>query len=188
MTTTTSYGTWTNRVHQFSTGPDADVIDYINGGDSDWRELLESSGALKEIQQEYRRKIEGALPDSISLCGKEFIGPAGPVDGEFDDYPTTESGSLDFAAMIEDIDLAEIIDRNEPITLEDIGRNELKSTAKEPAKVASKAMSRLGVKPAYGYHPNPTSGRPQALYRAGDVRDALASRPGQGARTDKTGE
>ena len=185
---TTSYGTWTNRVDIYSTGPDADVLDHINGGDSDWRELLQSSGALARIQAEYRDAIEQALPDGISLCGEEFIGPWQPEDGEFDGYPTDEHDALNFAAMVEEIDLAAIVDRNEPLTLEDIGRDEMKSKAKEPAKAASKAMSRLGVKPAYGYHPNPDSGRPQALYRAGDVRQALAARPGQGARTDKAGE
>ena len=188
MTTTTSYGTWTNRVNTYSTGPDADVLDYINGGDSDWQELLEASGALARIQAEYRDAIDRVLPDGVSLCGTEFIGPWQPEDGEFDGYPTDEHDNLDFAAMVEDIDLADIIDRNEPLTLADIARDELKSNAKEPAKAASKAMSRLGVKPAYGYQPNPDSGRPQALYRAGDVRQALASRPGQGTRTDKAVE
>ncbi|MEU9703043.1 hypothetical protein [Streptomyces sp. NPDC047981] len=183
--TTTSYGTWCNRVNASSTSPDVDILDFINGGDSDWQQLLESSGALDEIQLEYRRRIDAALPDSISLCGEEFIGPWQPEDGEFDGYPADADGFLDFAAMVEDIDLGAIVERNEPLTLEAIGRDEMRSTAKEPAKAASKAMSRLGVKPAYGYHPNPDSGRPQAYYRAGDVRDALAARPGQGARTDK---
>lgn len=185
MTTTTSYGTWSSRVNTYSTSPDADVLDFINGGDSDWRELLESSGALERIQAEYRDAIDAALPAGVSLCGDEFIGPAETDEGEFDGYPVDDMGDLDFAAMVEDIDLAAIVDRNEPVTLEDIGRDELRSKAKEPGKAASKEMSRLGVKPAYGYHPNPDSGRPQALYRAGDVREALAARPGQGTRTDK---
>ncbi|GAA2770483.1 hypothetical protein [Streptomyces showdoensis] len=188
MSTTTSYGTWTNRVNNYSTSPDADVLDYINGGDSDWQELLEASGALSRIQSEYRDAIEAVLPPGISLCGDEFIGPWQPAEDEFDGYPVDELDNLDFAAMVQEIDLASIVDRNEPLTLEDIGRDELKSTAKEPAKAASKAMSRLQVKPAYGYHPHPGSGRPQALYRAEDVRTALATRPGQGARTDKAGE
>lgn len=183
MTTTTSYGTWCNRVNQYSTSPDSDVLDYINGGDSDWQTLLDESGALEQIQREYRQAIENALPDDVSLCGDEFIGPAYPEDGEFDGYPTDEHGALDFAAMVEGIDLEEIVERNDPLTLEAIGRWELKSQAQNPAKAASKAMSRLGVKP-FTYHPHPESGRPQALYRAGDVRNALGNRPGRGTRTD----
>lgn len=184
-TTTTSYGTWCNRVAPFSTSPDVDVIDFINGGDADWREMLEESGALDQIQREYRDAINAALPDDISLCGDEFIGPAYPEDGEFDDYPHDEFDSLDFKAMVEDIDLTEIVERNEPLTAENIGRWELKSQAKDPAKVASSTMKRLGVKP-FHYMPHPESGRPQALYRAGEVRAAIAKRPGQGSRTDLT--
>ncbi|MFF0629784.1 hypothetical protein [Streptomyces sp. NPDC004296] len=182
-TTTTSYGTWCNQVAPYSTSPDADVLDYINGGDSDWQQLLEASGALDQIQREYRDAINAALPDSISLCGDEFIGPAYPEDDEFDGYPRDEIGRLDFKAMVEDINLGEIVERNEPLTAEEIGRWELKSEAKDPAKSASRTMQRLGVKP-FHYRQHPESGRPQALYRAGEVRAAIAERPGRGARTD----
>lgn len=182
-TTTTSYGTWCNCVNRFSTSPDADLLDYINGGDADWRQMLDESGALAQIQSEYRDAINAALPDDVSLCGDEFIGPAYPEDDEFDGYPTDDFDSLDFAAMVEDIDLEAIIERNDPLTAEHIGRWELKSRAKDPAKVASSTMKRLGVKP-FHYMPHPKSGRPQALYRAGEVRTAIAKRPGQGSRTD----
>ncbi|MFJ2110575.1 hypothetical protein ACIOEX_01380 [Streptomyces sp. NPDC087850] len=180
--TNSSYGTWTNRVNTFSTSPDADVLDYINGGDSDWQELLERTGALARIQSEYRAAIEAALPAGVSLCGDEFIGPAEPDDGEFDDYPQDEFGGLDFAAMAEDIDLAPIVERNEPITLEEIGRDYLESKAKNPANTGSKMMSRLKKKP-FVYLPHPDSGRPLAYYLTGEVQDALAQRPGPGSRT-----
>lgn len=183
-TTTTGYGTWCNSVHQYSTSPDADVLDYINGGDSDWRDLLEKSGALEKIQIEYRKAIDEVLPPSISLCGDEFIGPAYPEDDEFDGYPADEYGGLDLKAMIEDIDLEPIVERNDPMTLEEIGRWVLESTAKDPGKAASRAMSRLGVK-AFNYQPHPGSGRPQAIYLKGEVQAALAARPGRGTRTDK---
>ncbi|MEU9760304.1 hypothetical protein [Streptomyces sp. NPDC047987] len=185
MTTTTSYGTWSNRINTFSTGPDADVLDYIGGGDADWRELLEVSGALAEITKAYRDAIEGALPAGVSLCGEEFIGPAYPDGGEFDGYPVDEDGRLDIAACVEDIDLAQIVEWHDPLTLEDIARDELKSTAKEPTKAASRTMSRLGVK-AFYYGPNPESGRLQSYFRAGEVREALAKRPGKGNRTERT--
>lgn len=182
-TTTTSYGTWCNQVSPYSTSPDADVVDYIGGGDSDWLELVEKSGALEEMQSDYRAAINEALPPSISLCGDEFIGPAYPEDGEFDGYPIDEYGGLDLKALLEDIDLADIVDRNDPLTLDSIGRWELKSQAANPAKAAAAAMSRLGLKP-YTYVPNADSGRPQAVYLAGPVRKALAERPGRGTRTD----
>jgi len=180
--TTTSYGTWCN-VYQYSLSPDTDVLDYINGGDNAWQSLLDASGLLKEIQQEYRDAINEALPPSVSLCGDEFIGPYQPDEGEFADYPADEFGGLDLKALIEPIDLEPIVDRNEPLTLEDIGRWELKSTAKNPAKTASGVLSKLKVKP-FAYVPHPASGRPQAIYRKADVRAALAARPGRGTRTD----
>lgn len=181
--TTTSYGTWCNQVSPYSTSPDVDVVDFIGGADSDWQELVEKSGALEEMQAGFRAAIDAALPDSISLCGDEFIGPAYPDDDEFDGYPTDEHGALDLKACLEDIDLTAIVEACEPVTLEEIGRWELKSEAKDPAKVASKVMSRLGLKP-YTYLPHPESGRPQAIYLKGTVREALAKRPGRGKRTD----
>lgn len=175
MTTTTSYGTWSSRVNTYETGP-AQVIDnYINGGDDAWRELLMTSGALAEIERDYRNAIDTALPADISLCGDEFIGPAYPEDGEFDGYPVDDNGDLDFADIIESIDLAEIIEANEPITLEEIGRDILESKSQNPAKAASVAMGRLALKPQ-AYVPHPESGRPQAIYLTGTVRRALAGR------------
>lgn len=48
---------------------------------------------------------------------------------------------------------------------------------------ARKLLSRWEVRAAE-YRPHPESRRPQALYRADDVRTAHANRPGRGARTD----
>lgn len=183
--TTTSYGTWCNQVNQYSTSPDSDVLDYINGGGNAWQELLEASGALQLIQDEYREAINDALPDSVALSGDEFIGPAEPDDDEFANYPATKHGELDLKAIVENIDLQAIVERNEPLTLEEIGRFEMKSTAKEPAKAASKAMSRLGLKP-HAYVPHPESNRPQAIYLKGALREALANRPGKGNHNPKT--
>ena len=47
---------------------------------------------------------------------------------------------------------------------------------------ARRTLSRWGVR-AVAYRPGP-SGRPQAYYRADEVRAAHAARPGKGARTD----
>ncbi|MDP5310435.1 hypothetical protein [Streptomyces poriferorum] len=181
--TTTSYGTWCNRVNSTSTSPDSDVLDYINGGDNAWQERLHASGAVTLIQSEYRDAINAALPDSVSLCGDEFIGPADPEDDEFEGYPTDEYGTLDFATLVEDINLEPIVDRNDPLTLEEIGRWEMKSTAKEPAKVASMAMKRAGLKP-HVYLPHPESNRPQAIFLKGAVVTALTTRPRQASHSN----
>lgn len=112
--TTTSYGTWCNRVDSLSTSPDDDVVNYVDGGDPGWRDQVKSSGALARMLAAYRSEIESRLPPDISLSGNEFIGPASPDDGEFDGYPQDEDGRLDFAAMVEGIDLDEIVDRYNP--------------------------------------------------------------------------
>lgn len=185
ITTTTVYGTWCNRVAQYSTSPDADVNDYVNGGDPEWVQRLEDSGALDAIKSEYRAAINAALPPDVALCGEQFIGPAYPENGEFDGYPQDEDGFLDLEAICGNIDLGPIVERNDPVTLEEIGLWHMNSKANNPAKAASAAMSRAGLKP-YTYLPNPTSGRPQAIYLKGDVEAALAKRPGRGKRTDPT--
>lgn len=179
MTTTTTYGTWCNRINTYSTSPDADVVDYLNGGDNHWQTLVEKSGALDEMTSAYRAAISAALPPSISLCGDEFVGPWQPADDEFDGYPVDEDGALDLKAMIEDIDLDPIVEWHDPLTLEDIGRWELKSQAANPAKAASAAMARLKLKP-FAHVPHPESGRIQSIYLAGPVREALKARPGKG--------
>ncbi|MFE4857400.1 hypothetical protein [Streptomyces sp. NPDC056670] len=187
MTATTGYGSWCNRVSQYSTSPEADIRDFINGGDNAWQIMLEESGALEEIQDAYRRAIDAVLPPSVSLCGNDFLGPADPADDEWAGYPTDETGALAFEELITDIDLGEIVDRYDPYTLEQIGRELLGSKAKNPAKSASGVVSKLGLKP-FTYYRDPDSKRPQALYYAGVVREALAKRPGQGARTDRAEE
>jgi hypothetical protein len=181
MTTTTSYGTWSSRVNTYESSPEDGINAYL--GDADPADY-----DMDAVYAAYRQAIEDALPADVSLCGNEFIGPAHPEEGEFDDHPADEDGSLDIGAIIEDLDFdtAAAFERYELYTLDSIGRWILESQAKDPAKAAAAAMSRLGLKP-FAYRPHPDSGRAQAWYRVGDVRDALAARPGQGARTDKAG-
>lgn len=181
--TTTSYGTWCNQASTYSTSPEADILDYINGGDSEWRSLMAASGALEAIQDDYRAAINEALPGSVSLSGDEFIGPYQPDDDEWEGYPVDEFGSLDIKAICEGIDLEPILQRHDIITLEDIGRFELKSKAKNPSSAASQAMRRLGIKPISRCQID-GEGQPIAVYNAKEVRKALANRPGRGTRTD----
>lgn len=137
---------------------------------------------VDDVRSERRRVLENAV-ECGAAGGDEFIGPAEPEDGEFDDYPTDEHGALDFEALFEDIDLEPIVERNDPLTLEEIGLWEMKSTAKEPAKVASLAMKRAGLKP-HTYLPHPESNRPQAIFLKGAVVKALANRPRQGSHSN----
>jgi len=97
MTTTTSYGTWCNRVDPYSTSLEASVEDALGdfAGDYDTDGLVAA----------YRRAINEALPPSVSLCGDEFIGPWKAEHGEFDDYPHDEYGGLDIRAIIGGVDL-----------------------------------------------------------------------------------
>ncbi|EDY53065.1 hypothetical protein [Streptomyces clavuligerus] len=182
--TTTDYGTWCNQVREDSTSPDDDVTEYALTGDRERCERIEKSGVLEEMQHAYRKAIAAALPPGITLTGDEFIGPAYPEDDEFDAYPHTRAGALDFAAMVEDIDLAPIVEDWEPLTLEEIGRGLMQSKAADPAKAASRAMQRAGLKPDT-YLPHPHSGRPQAIYFRGRVREALAQRPGRSWRAQR---
>lgn len=184
--TTTGYGTWGNNIDAHSDGLDDDVATALGDFAHDYD--------VEAITTDWAKAINEALPPHVTLTGNEFIGPAYAKDQEFDGYPMQDvpagledevEGALDIKAIVESVDFWAIAERHQLLTLEDIGRDLLKSQAKEPAKAASKTMHRLGVKPAV-YRPHPDSGRPQAVYRAGDVKEALASRPGQGARTDRT--
>ena len=114
MTTTTSYGTWCNRVAPFNSDVASSVADAVSGGDADWHDRMEAAGAFDAIEIEYRCAIDAALPPEISLCGEEFIGPAYDEDcGDWSDYPHTEIGDLDYAAIVEGIDLMAIVERHD---------------------------------------------------------------------------
>lgn len=114
MTTTTSYGTWNNHGDRSNLTVEATVTDFINGGDSEWRERCEKSGAFDAMVDDYRQAIADALPDGVSIAGNDFYGPYYAADKDFDGYPVDEDGDLDIAAIIADIDLGEIVDRHDP--------------------------------------------------------------------------
>ena len=110
MTTTTSYGTWYNHTGHNPT-PGADILDAINGGDEDWRERMQTSGALDRIETSWRQAIQSALPVGVTLAGNEFIGPY--ENRGFPGYPTDEDGGLDIKAIVEDIDLMAIVEAHD---------------------------------------------------------------------------
>lgn len=107
MTTTTSYGTWCNHGDHSNVTVEASVLDFISGGDDEWRDLMESSGALGHVVDDYRDEINDALPEGVRLAGNEFYGPAYEKDFAWE-------GELDIAEIIEEIDLGEIVERHDP--------------------------------------------------------------------------
>lgn len=106
MTTTTNYGTWNNRVAPYSLTVENYVTDAFGSYGTD-------DFDFDAIVAEYRTAIDTALPDGVSLCGDEFIGPAYDADCDFTGYPTNEDGGLDIKAIVEDIDLWAIIERHD---------------------------------------------------------------------------
>lgn len=107
MVTTTSYGTWNNYGDRSNSTVEATIADFINGGDDDWRERVETSGALEKMAADYRAEINKALPDSVSLCGNEFIGPYYATDYDWD-------GDLNISEIIASVDLDAIVERHAP--------------------------------------------------------------------------
>jgi hypothetical protein len=75
MSTTTSYGTWSN----YETGVVGirdTVAGFIEGGGTKWVEEMIASGAFERVVDDYRDAINGHLPDGFSLAGDDFYGPA----------------------------------------------------------------------------------------------------------------
>lgn len=107
MVTTTGYGTWNNHGDRSNLTVEATIADFINGGDDDWRERIETSGAFEKMAADYRAEINEALPDGVSLCGNEFIGPYYAADCDWD-------GDLDISGIIGSVDLGAIVERHDP--------------------------------------------------------------------------
>lgn len=105
MATTTSYGTWCNRIESLSLSVENTVADYLG----DFVDDYDFDGVVAE----YRGAINDALPDSVILSGNEFIGPYYDADQDFDGYPTDEGGFLDLKAIVDGIDLDEIAARHD---------------------------------------------------------------------------
>lgn len=104
MVTTTDYGSWTNYTDALNIG--TTVLDYVNGADSDWQQRMEASGAMAAIERDYADAINAALPDGVALCGDQFIGPFYDADCHWE-------GELDIKEIIENVDLAAIVERHD---------------------------------------------------------------------------
>lgn len=103
--TTTTYGTWCNRVDPDSLTVEQTVTEAFGSEGYDGFDI-------DAIVREYRSAINDALPDSVTLSGDEFIGPYNDEDCHFDGYPTTETGALDIKEIVDGVDLWKIINRH----------------------------------------------------------------------------
>lgn len=107
MTTTTGYGTWNNHGDRTALTVEDTVGGYLSGGDSEWVERCEQTGALENMVATYRAAINNALPDGVSLNGNDFYGPYYEADQAWE-------GELDLAEIIAGIDLGEIVAGHDP--------------------------------------------------------------------------
>lgn len=105
MATTTSYGTWTNRVEPYTASFEQDVYESLGDYADDYD--------IEALTAEYRNAINEALPNGVWLTGSEFIGPYYDEDADFGDAPVDEFGSLDFKAIVDGIDFWEIAARHD---------------------------------------------------------------------------
>jgi hypothetical protein len=94
MTTTTSYGTWNNRVDSYSLTVEQSVVEAFGAEGP-------AGYDLDAIISGYRTAINNALPEGIVLAGDEFYGPH-PIDVD-----------VDLKEIIEAIDLWAIIEQHE---------------------------------------------------------------------------
>ena len=95
MITTTSYGSWARYTSGLAMTP-RDMVGEV---------LSEMPDPIIDlVTKAYRDRINAALPDSVSLCGDEFYGPAYEADKDFEGYPLTGDGTLDIAAIIDNVD------------------------------------------------------------------------------------
>lgn len=103
--TATSYGTWNNNVEPFTLTVEQTVSEALGEFADEYD--------IPAIAAEYREQINAALPDSVSLCCNEFIGPYRQADTDFDGYPITEDGALDIKAIVASVDFWAIAERHD---------------------------------------------------------------------------
>lgn len=92
MTTTTTYGSWITSGDGTLT-----IEDSITGALGDYSGDFDVEGLI----QAYRAAIDEALPETISLCGNEFIGA----------YPMPDDATDQIRAAVATVDLWEIAPR-----------------------------------------------------------------------------
>lgn len=174
MATTTGYGSWYN-----VQGHELTVASTVSTSLGDYPDDYNADA----IEDEYRAAIQAALPEGVWLTGEEFIGPYHDADKNFDGYPADDYGDLDLKAIVESVDLMEIVERHEWIDIDEVAAR-LGYKGEKPSATARKTLARWGVEKV-ATRPHPESSRPQHLYNAREVEAAIKNRPGQGKRTDR---
>jgi hypothetical protein len=166
MITNTGFGSWYNHQgHELTIQQSVIVALGDYGDDYD----------VDAITRDWRAAINEALPDTVTLSGDEFYGPAHDTDRDWE-------GDLDITSVIEAVDFWALAARHELWTIDQVAE-ELGYTTATAEAAARKKLSAWGVKAAV-HKPNPRSGRVQAYYSAQQVKAAKAARPGQGNRGD----
>ncbi|MFB6805502.1 hypothetical protein [Streptomyces sp. NPDC056387] len=176
MAVTTDYGSWYN-----VQGYELTVAETVGTAVGDYGDDFD----LEAAEVEYYRAIQEALPPGVSLAGNDFIGPYYDDDKHFEGFPADEYGDLDLTAIVESVDLMAILERHEWIDIDEVA-SRLGYKGQKPSATARKTLARWGVEKV-ATRPHPESNRPQHLYNARQVEEAIQNRPGQGARTDKAG-
>lgn len=103
--TTTSYGTWNNKVDRHCLTVEQSVVEAFGTESTDGFDV-------DAITADYREAINTALPPRVHLIGDEFTGPARPDEDEYAGYPVDDDGNLDIRAIVDGIDLWSIIERH----------------------------------------------------------------------------
>ncbi|MER5277759.1 hypothetical protein ABT025_18650 [Streptomyces sp. NPDC002809] len=165
MAVTTTYGSWLNKTGELTIGHtiQAAVGEYADDFD------------LDAIKDDYVTAINAALPDGVFLAGDEFHGPYYDADADFDGYDLDEDGRLDIKAIVAAVDLMPIVEANEVWTIDRVAE-ELGFKGDSAKGTARKTLSRWGVE-RHDMVDHPDSGRPQARYKAADVKAAQAAAP-----------
>lgn len=94
--TTSSYGTWNNRVRDMELTVEQSIAVALGDYTADYD--------LDALAAAYRNAINEALPEGMSLNGNEFYGPYYAADANFDGYPHDEDGRLDIKAIVDSVD------------------------------------------------------------------------------------
>ena len=101
---TTSYGTWTSRVDPYSLSVEQTVREALG----DYADQYD----VDAIAADYRQAINQALPEGVSLCGDEFIGPYHSDDATWGPELETE-GRLNIRVIVESVDFWGIVAKHE---------------------------------------------------------------------------
>lgn len=106
--TTTDYGTWCNRIDQYSASLGQTVYEWLGGFADEYD--------LDTLVAAYRDAINEALPAHVALSGDQFIGPYYEEDGRFEGYPVDEDGNLDIPEIVKGVDFWGIAQLHEKTT------------------------------------------------------------------------